>query len=165
MKTVDDAVHSLHAVHPAFDGDCRGFRCWGRPRAGSGKGGASRDLRREGIEFRALGQSDRYLLRWRLDLEVSDARGAAVELARKTDSVDVLDAVGAAICVDARGRKCCSGPAAADRGRGTRSGRRIKSRFAVDAGREAAAGRIVCWVRREGAAGKGDAGKSAFGRH
>ena len=51
---------------------------------------------------------------------------------KKTESIDVMDALGSAIRVDARGAEVHARAAARQRGRSTRSGSRDKTRYAVD---------------------------------
>ena len=71
-----------------------------RPRRAHG----DRHLCRAGAELRALGQHHRPLPGRRADLQALCVRARPWEL-RKTESIDVLDAVGSNIRVDARGRE------------------------------------------------------------
>ena len=73
---------------------------------------------------------------------------------RKTESVDVLDAVGSNIRVDARGAAGPARPAAAQRGRSTRSGSPTRRRFAHRRADQAAARPALYPPRRQAGRGR-----------
>ncbi len=78
-------------------------RAGARPRSAAASTWKSATLCRTGDQLGAVGQPRRYLPGRRAHLAPLCVRGAAVGNSKKTESVDVMDAVGSNVRIDSRG--------------------------------------------------------------